>query len=560
MISKLWQVPSIISSTGKDLRIQEILSTIFTSRGFNSKEQIDSFLQPPSPFTIDPADIGIDVAQLNKSVAKIHSAVAAKQPIIIFGDYDADGITATAILWEAIHSLGARAVPFIPSREEHGYGLSIQGIKDAISTLTLSDSDQNPLIITVDNGIVAHEAADYCAENNIELIITDHHQPGSTTPNCYSLVHTDVIAGSGVAWMLVKAIDPEIAETSLDLVTIGTVADMMPLSGPNRSIVKAGLKALKSTKRVGLYALFEETGIEEQADFSTYHINFVIAPRLNAMGRLKHAIDSVRLLCTTNYDRGHKLAQLLSDTNTTRQEITFEYLQLASDLVPDVDQNLIIIDADDFHEGVIGLVAGKLAETHYRPAIVISRGPDTSKASARSVKGVNIIDLIRTHDDLLINAGGHPMAAGFSIHTHQIEPFKTAILNTAQKSIQPDQLVPRQKIDAQIELDDISDQLFEKLEQLKPFGIGNPQPIFSILQARITDARALGKDQRHLKLKLQSKSGQFIQAIGFGLAKSPAGREIIDLNLVEADLAFAIDENIWKGRRNLQLKLKDVRV
>jgi single-stranded-DNA-specific exonuclease len=557
-----WNILHTIDSLAPKQRRRAVLAAIFQSRGLTNPAIQKEFLHPSDPLNLTLDQVGIDPLQVKTAIEHIHQAVAANTPIIVYGDYDADGITATAILWEALHQLGAQVTPFIPSRELHGYGLSIKGIEDALTSLKSSKTyskNQSPLIITVDNGVVAHQAASFCHANHIDLIITDHHQLTDAPPDCLALVHSTQIAGSAVAWMLVKELSPELAQLSLDLVTIGTVADMLPLTGPNRSIVKAGLKALRSTKRVGLYVMYEGAGIDDDEVFSTYHINYIIAPRLNAMGRLKHALDSLRLLCTTDYARAQVLAQVLTDTNTTRQSLTLEYVTLAETLVKDSQAPIIVIDHPDFHEGVIGLVAGKLAETYYRPSLVISRGSETSKGSARSVKGVNIINLIREHDNLLINAGGHPMAAGFSIETKKIEAFKQSLLQTATKKINPEKLVASLTIDVTINITDVTDDLFYQLEELKPFGTGNRQPVFCSYQVRILEAKALGKDNNHLRLSIQTPEGTHLSAIGFNLAQTPAAQTLINTPSPHADIAYTIDENIWNGRRSLQLKLKDVK-
>lgn len=547
-----WQVHFTALSSNQ---LDQIISTLYLSRGLTSDDQVHQFIYPASPLKLTPADVGLSQKSINNTVNRIHQAVKSSTPIIIYGDYDADGITATAILWETLHKLGATATPFIPSREEHGYGLSLAGIKDALKNLK---STSPPLFITVDNGVVAHQAAAHLQQLGIDLIITDHHQLPDTIPYCIELVHSTAISGAGVAWMLSKALDPEQAKDTLDLVTIGTIADMLPLTGPNRRLAVHGLKALRHTKRVGLYAIYEEAGIDDTEDFNAYHVNYIIAPRLNAMGRLSHALDSLRLLCTTDYSRAQSLARLLSSTNTTRQSLTIEYLDLAHGLITDQSVPVFILDHENFHEGVIGLVAGKLTETFYRPSIVISRSAKVSKGSARSIPEVNIIDAIRKHQQLLINAGGHPMAAGFSIETQHIKAFKQALTKTISMVIDAKSLTPTLHIDAQIHLDNITQELFSRLEAFKPFGTDNPEPIFCSRGVRVVDAKALGKNFAHLRLKLQSQSGNYYSAIGFNLAQTDVAKSILDSQTNFVDLAYHITENVWNGHRSLQLKLKDI--
>lgn len=512
---------------------------------------IDSFLNPPDPLTITPASVGIDQSQLQASISLIQQARDHKTPILIYGDYDADGITATAILWETLHKQGHIAIPFIPHRQDHGYGLSPAGLEAALATVP---QNQKPLIITVDNGISAHQAADICRQRKIDLIITDHHQQGKTLPFHTHLIHTDTIAGSAVSWFLAKEISLKAARDTLDLVSIGTVADMLPLIGPNRAIVKAGLQALPLTKRVGLQTLYQLAGVDTSLDFSTYHINYIIAPRLNAMGRLSDAMDSLRLLVTNSSSRAQSLSSVLHQTNSHRQELTQAYIDLAESMVGTPQDHLIVIDHPEFHEGIVGLVAGKLVERYYRPAIVLTTSGDISKASARSVPGVDIIQLIRQHQDLLLNAGGHPMAAGFSIQTSKISTFKSTITTTANATISSELLTPSLDIDCILDPAAITVDLYQIIETLKPFGMQNPRPVFASYDLRLTSAYSIGKNRTHLKLIVSHKSKN-LDCIGFNLALLYP--RIADQTTVS--LAYTIDENVWNGRRSLQLQIKDIR-
>lgn len=527
---------------------RDIVAQLLKNRGITTKSARDVFLQPITPEKLSAKDVGIDRQQLDIGLARMQQAIKNGEVVVVYGDYDADGITATAILWEALHALGAKVIPFIPNRERHGYGLSVKGVDEVVR------NHRPGLMITVDNGIVAHEAADYAKTKGVDLIITDHHQKAGTLPESLCVIHTDVVAGSGVAWFVAQALAPTAAAKSLGLAAIGTVADILPLLGVNRSLVKFGLKQLQQQGRPGLAALLTQAGIEPGAELSTYHINYVIAPRLNAMGRLEEAMDSLRLLCTTSKKRANELAQLLGNTNKARQDLTQELVAVGHDLVEDGSKEILIIEHDDFHEGVIGLVAGKLTEQYHRPSIVIAKHATVSKASARSVKGVNIIELIREFDDLLINAGGHPMAAGFTIATENIAAFKQALEQRAREAISADMLEQELTIDCQIELSDVSPDLYQKLQALKPFGMGNPQPTFGVEQARLVDVRAMGREQQHLKLRLQTDDGAAFSAVGFGMGDKLA--ELASAKKVNA--AFTLNENVWNGKRELQLILKDI--
>jgi single-stranded-DNA-specific exonuclease len=532
---------------------QDILQSILNHRGLNTTTAIQEFLTPTSPLDYQPSDVDIDNIQLQTTVQILKSSISNHQPIIIYGDYDADGITATAILWEALHSLKANAIPFIPSREQHGYGLSINGIHDALS-LT---SDQHPLIITVDNGIVAHEAATWLHQRNIPLIITDHHTKTDQLPQAQTIVHSTQISGAGVAWFLAKELASNMADPTLDLVTIGTIADMMPLFGVNRSLVKHGLNALRHSHRPGIKALFKQAAIPSDQPLSTYHVNYIIAPRLNAMGRLEHALDSLRLICTKNQSRAAQLASKLGNTNQTRQDLTIELLNFAASQVDSSSLQPVIISEDEqYHEGIIGLIAGKLVETFYRPSIVISKKKDVSKASARSIKGVNITELIRTQQHLLLNFGGHPMAAGFSIKTDKIDIFKHDLLDYAQKNIDTKLFEPVLDIDCSVNVSDITQDLYHQLQLLEPFGIGNKEPVFSLHQAQVISAQPVGKTGNHLKLRIKQGNTLPLDAIWFNLPHSvvpPRPGETVSL-------AGTISMNTWRNKSFLQIILKDVQV
>jgi single-stranded-DNA-specific exonuclease len=559
-----WLVGQSITSKTPANRRSEIIRAVLTARGLTTQPAVDEFLKPPNPLTFEPETVGINVAGLEMAVSRINQALAGDQPILIYGDYDADGVTATGILWETLHAIGAKVYPFIPSRELHGYGLSLKGLTDALKNYCPPFTAHCPLVITVDNGITAHEPARYLEKRGIDLIITDHHQPGTPAPACYALVHTNQLSGAGIAWIFAKELishrglgKPEVEKIltgTLDLAAIGTIADLMPLTGPNRGLAKFGLEVLAKTQRPGLLALFEEAGLDPQS-LSAYHISYVIAPRLNAMGRLKHALDSLRLLLTQNPERARTLALELGTTNKERQDLTLQFIEQAKLMVGENKEPILIIDHKNFHEGVIGLVAGKLVESYYRPAIVISRHQEVSKGSARSIKGVNIIDLIRSHSDLLVNAGGHPMAAGFTIETGKINSFRLKLLEHAQTAIDKKLFSPSLNIDCQIEFSDITTELYNRLEDLKPFGIGNPKPIFAAENLKLVDLRTVGADNQHLKLLVQNNQGTTFPAIGFGL-----GGKIGDLiNQTTVSLAFNLEENTWNHHRTLQLHVKDIK-
>jgi len=528
---------------------QSILDTILQQRGLTTPKLIHDFLNPATPATFDLTSLGVSQSDLRITLTTINQAISQQQSIIIYGDYDADGITATAILWETLHHLGAKAIPFIPSRELHGYGLSIKGLEDALKL-----TPQTPLIITVDNGIVAHDQAEWLRKQGIPLIITDHHTPATALPQALAVIHTQAVSGAGIAWLLSNSLDPVFSASTLDLVSIGTIADMMPLTGINRSFALHGLSALSHTTRPGLTALLAQATISNDQSLSPYHIGYIIAPRLNAMGRLDHALDSLRLICTLNLDRAQTLATKLGATNQTRQDLTVDLLNQALDSVKLTQiESLIVVDSDNYHEGVIGLIAGKLVETFYRPAIVISKKDQTSKASARSIKGVNITDLIRSQSNLLLGVGGHPMAAGFSIKTSNIDLFKQSIIAYANSHITKELFEPTLDIDCEIDLSDITDQLYDQIHQLEPFGIGNPEPVFALKNVQIDDVVAIGKNGNHQKLLIHRSKAPPLTAIWFN---PPTNISIKSGQIVS--LAGTINRNTFRNKSTLQLIVKDL--
>lgn len=545
-----WKIKKTITLKKALKRRQQIIQTVLESRDIKDSES-DEFLNPTNPLKIKPQAIGLKSSQLKKTVKRIKKAIKDKQPIFIYGDYDTDGICATAILWEALYHLGAQVLPFIPHREKHGYGIKKIGIKEILEHEACLD--KKPLIITVDNGITAHQAVKFAKKNDLEIIVTDHHQPGKKLPPAYSVVYSTQVAGAGVAWFLAKEIikDEKKLKSLLELAAVGTISDMMPLVKINRSLVKWGLKTISQTKRTGLKAIFKQANIS--GEIQTYHLSFMVAPRLNAAGRLKSALDALRLVCTTDPVRAQHLAQKLGKINYQRQQMTQDILNHANQLAKS-QKNLILAVDPSYHPGVVGLVAGKLVEKYYRPTLVLAQEDEVSRGSARSIKEVNIIKLLRQFEDLFVDLGGHPMAAGFTIKTKNLPKLEKKLNSWLEKNLDLNSLKPTLNIDCQIKLDDITNQLFQELEKLNPFGIGNPRPVFSTQDVKVAYAKAVGSQNNHLKLRF--KQGQkIVEAIGFGFGNL-AGKLKQDQTV---KVAYTIDENHFNGKTTLQMKLKDLK-
>ncbi len=567
---KKWKIISKIKNTN------QIVKILLENRGLKTKVDINEFLHPRLE-DITVANVGIDKKQLKKAVERIKKAIKNQEQIIVYGDYDVDGICGTAILWETLNSLGAKVLPYIPHRIEEGYGLSLAGISNLKSQIS-----NLKLIITVDNGIVANAAVDFANKNGIDVIITDHHVPSKKLPKAHAIVHTTKLCGAGVAWALaqklkIKNEKLKIEDNHLELVALATIADLVPLLGANRTLTKYGLEALRKTKRVGLLELFREAGIDA-LNVDTYQVGHVIAPRLNAAGRITHAMDSLRLLCTKNREKAKELAQKLGTTNKERQQITEEALLHAKTAVTlrlrseQGSQKLLFTSHESYQQGVIGLVAGKLVDEFYRPAIVVAKGDKYSKASARSVSGFNMIEFIRTASELLVDVGGHPMAAGFTVETEKLLLLQEKLEESAEKAVGEDLLARTLRIDCEIKLSDIIPDFYEQLQTLEPFGMGNPQPTFVSRGVTIEDMRLVGADSRHLKFRLschpeRSEGSQdsspasrraqndiLMDAIAFGLGERAGEFHIGD----KVDIVYIIEQDTWNGNQKLQLKIKDI--
>lgn len=541
--------------------IEYLVSVLLKNRGIKTKKDRDGFFNPPNPSNTSISSLGIKKTDLKRAIDRIKKAKADKEQVIIYGDYDADGITATAIMWEALHDYGLDVLPHIPDRFEEGYGINTQSVENLKSKIP-----NLKLIITVDNGIVAYEGVDKAKELGIDVIVIDHHTLGTKKNTALAVVHSTQTSGSGLSWFFVKELFSSIKYPvsnilqSLELAAIGTIADQLPLTGVNRSIVKYGLSELNKTKRPGLLALFKESGIEkdngQSVSIGTYEVGYIIAPRINAMGRLKHGIESLRLLCTKDKLKAFDIAQNIGNTNIDRQKMVDSVMATTLSELKNESKGptnkIIVISGENYHEGVIGLAAGRLVEEYYRPAIVLSVKGDIAKASARSISGFDIISAIRNSSDLILQGGGHPMAAGFSISTNKIEEFTKAINAYAGEQLTDELLQKKLKIDCEINFDQINYDLYNKLTEFDPTGLGNFTPLFCTREVRVVGVKSVGRENKHLKMKLE-KGGANFDAIWFNanLSISLAAHQVIDV-------VYNIDDNSWNGYKNLQLKIKDM--
>ena len=491
----------------------------------------------------------INPSDTKRALERIIKAIKNKEKIIVYSDYDADGICATAIMWETLYDLGAQVLPYVPHRIKEGYGLS----KGAIDKLAKKGVK---LIITVDHGVTANDQVAHAKSLGLDVIITDHHVLPKKLPQASAIVHTTDLCGAGVAWRfcfnIVKRLKSSYQETlieKLELAALATIADLVPLLSANRAIVKIGLEKLRETKRPGIKALIKASNLTTQ--LGTYEIGHILAPRINAMGRIEHGIDSLRLLCAKNQSQADDLAQLLSKTNSKRQDLTAKAIARAVDMV-DSESPIGIISHHLWHEGIIGLVAARLVETHPKPMVVISRGEVYSKGSARSVPGFNMVEAIRSSaSELLVDAGGHPMAAGFTIETKHIEEFQSKLISYAESHISQELLRPIINIECELDKKDINGQIMATTKLFEPYGVANPQPLFLTRDMLVEDVRSVGTTGQHLKLELDG-----FGAIGFNMGGLKAAMRPGYL----VDLVYTLAEDSYNGHGKLQLKIKDLAI
>lgn len=534
-MSKTWVVSPHFSD--------DLVEQLLFNRGIKTEEERQKFFNPK----LSDYEKELKLPGIKTAKERILKAVEKKELIIVYGDYDVDGVCGTAILYHGLTSLGAKVLPYIPHREKEGYGLSEIGLKDA------KDKGAS-LVITVDHGIVALEQAKLAKKLGLDLIITDHHTSLEEKPDCISIIHSTKMCGAAVGWCLVRElVSEEESGDLLDLVAIATVGDLLPLKGINRSLVKKGLEILNQTKRVGLKALFLESKLK-MGEITAYHIGHILGPRLNAIGRLEHAIDSLRLLCTKDIEKARKLAALLTSANDQKKQLTSDAILEAKEMINlfhigcGIKKKVLVLHSQNWIPGIIGLIAGRIADEYHVPTIAISIGATQSKGSARSVIGVDIVETIRKFSDILLEVGGHPKAAGFTIKTEKIEDFKLRLdkeFETLEFEI--DEQLP---IEAEISSKQLSKKLVNDLEKFEPCGVDNPRPLLASKAMRISDIRTVGGGQ-HLKFKSEG-----IDSIAFSFGNLAALLKEGQL----VDVAYYLEIDQFNGFEKLQLKVVDIKL
>jgi single-stranded-DNA-specific exonuclease len=549
-------------ATGQLEQYHPILRQILYNRGVTDPAQVQAFLEGRYLKDSDP----FLLAGMDESVARIHRAIEGEELIVVYGDFDADGVTATVLLTEALRGLGVerrRIRPYIPDRVDEGYGLNM----DAIERIKEFGAG---LIITVDCGIRSAAEVAYANQLGVDVIITDHHSLGRKLPEATAIINPKredsayperMLAGVGIAYKLAEALYTVMPErvvldldTLLDLVAVGTVADLAPLHDENRSLVVAGLEVLNQLRRPGLHALAAVSGLK-QGTITAQSIGFVLGPRINAAGRLEHAYSAARLLAVNNDLVARQLANELNSLNRQRQRLTAELGEMAEQMIDPQDQILIASD-ERFQSGLVGLVASRLAEKNYRPTIIIEKGEKLSRGSCRSIPEFHITEALDQMADLLVRHGGHAQAAGFTLRNENLETFATRMRDFAAETLGDQELVPTIEIDAEIDLADVDWALYDTLALLEPTGQGNPAPVFLSRNVTVLHHRAVGQDSSHLQLRLADANGgsptRPIQAIAF---RQGDWAQIMPETI---DIVYTVDVNEWNGQRNLQLVVKDI--
>lgn len=568
MQEKIWKYkneklkPEDIEEISKKYRIPRVLSTIILNRGISEEQDVMPFLSKSMKCVHNP-NLMLD---MEKATQRIKSAIENNEKIIVYGDYDVDGITSTALMYMYLKELGANISYYIPDRVEEGYGINIMAINRFIK-------DGVKLVITVDCGITAVGEVEFGKLQGLDMVITDHHTCKEKIPNAAAIINPkrpdckypfDGLAGVGVAFKLVLALSIAMGLSTKDtfdkyveIAAIGTIADVVPLLGENRVIVDRGLKALANTKREGLKALLEISGADKKP-INASTIAFMIAPRLNAAGRLGTATTAVELLLTDDRVRAYEIAKELDNENRQRQLTEQKIFEDALDLIkldPNFDKkNVIVLSKEGWHHGVIGIVASRINDMFYRPCVLISHENGVCKGSGRSIPTFNLFDALNHCDELLTNFGGHSVAAGLGLNLDNLETFDKKINEYAKNTLTDDDLIPKVSIDCAILPSEVTIESVKILANLEPFGMGNSKPVFSITGLNIYNIGQMGIENKHLRVRFNT-GNRFINGVGFGMGGYMDEFSQGDI----VDVAFCMDINNYQGNENVQIILKDIK-
>ncbi|GKQ42635.1 single-stranded-DNA-specific exonuclease [Companilactobacillus sp. RD055328] len=539
-----------VENISNKLGLPIISTQLLVARGLNTEDEINEFLDT----SLDKLDDPFKLNDMQKAIDRIELALDNNEKMIIYGDYDSDGLTSTSIMKEAIEIIGGEVDTYIPDRFSDGYGPNIEAYQKII------DQGYN-LIITVDNGVSGFEAIEYANQHDVDVIVTDHHSLPEQLPNAIAIVHPQItnheysfkyLSGAGVAFKVASALLQEIPVDLLDLAAIGTISDVVELSGENRVIVANGLKQIQTGSRTGLKTLFKTAKLDiTKTDEDT--IGFQVAPRLNALGRVKNANIGVELLTAQDEMVAKEIAKDVEETNLLRRQYSDEVYNDAKNQLSQKNDDFQILYGDEWNEGVLGIVAGRIADETNRPTVVLSRIDEVYKGSGRAPSGFNLFEAMNNHRDLFDSFGGHAQACGVSVKSSCIEEFVSAMQVEIQKQdfdSTKDQIC---HYDLSIDVKDINFKLLDDINILAPFGEGNPKPIFKSNNVEITDAQSIGSDKTHLKGKIQQKKSN-VDFIAFGF--SQAFSTMSDIPLY--DTYYQIGVNEWRGKKTLQLMINDI--
>lgn len=549
-----------VQALKNELQVDEIVATLLVQRGIETYDQAKQFFRPSLNDLHDP----FLMKDMDKAVARIELAIERQENILVFGDYDVDGTTAVSLVSSYLRSYYSNVAIYIPDRYLEGYGVSYQGIDFA-------DDNNFSLIIALDCGIKSIEHVVYAKEKGIDFIICDHHRPGDVIPNAVAVLDPkqkdcfypfDELCGCGVGFKLIQALSYKRNITIfdlipyLDLVATAIAADIVPIIGENRVLAKFGLQVINSNPRPGIKALVQNV---KKKELTISDVVFLIAPRINAAGRIKHGNEAVALLTEYELAQAEVFASEIEQHNSDRKELDQQITKEAlAQILENNEENRFstVVFQEHWHKGVIGIVASRLVENYYRPTIVFTRSGDKLAASARSIKDFDVYNALEVCAEHLEQFGGHMYAAGMTLKEENYDAFKRAFEKVVQETITPDLLIPEIEIDAEINLTDITPKLLRILKQFEPFGPGNMTPVFYTSNLRDTGyAKTIGANDEHIRAYIKQDKGESFGAVGFKL-----GNKIeIMKNQQNFEAVYSIEENEWNGKVSVQLQLRDLR-
>ena len=549
-----------VAHLAQALNVEEFVATLLVQRGIETFEEARDFFRPKLEHLHNP----YLMKDMDKAVARIELAIANQEKILVFGDYDVDGTTAVSLVSSYLKTYYSNVATYIPDRYDEGYGISFKGIDYA-------DDNEFSLIIALDCGIKSIDHVAYAKERNIDFIICDHHRPGEFLPDAVAVLDPkrddcsypyDELCGCGIGFKLIQALGENRNQTIedltpyLDLVATAIAADIVPMTGENRVLAHFGLQVINSDPRPGIKALIHQ--IKKQT-LDITDVVFIIAPRINAAGRIKHGNHAVELLSEFDFEQAQQFASEIEKYNSDRKELD---KQITIEALSQIVENeeivgfTTVVYQENWHKGVIGIVASRLIETYYRPTLVFTKSGDKLAASARSVKGFDVYNALEACAEHLEQFGGHMYAAGMTLKEENYPDFKKAFEKVVSETIHPDMLLPEISIDAELDFTEITPKLIRILKQFEPFGPLNMTPIF--ISKNINDTgypKNMGSEEAHLKLFVKQNNSEGIAAIGFGLGNK--------INLVTDkkpfDAVYCLDENEWNGKVTIQLRLRDIK-